>query len=81
MLRSEGERARLVNIALGQKEATILNAEGQAEAVRQRAAAAAESVRKIADTTNIPGVQAIVHFWPVFCVPSFSFLSLFGVLK
>ncbi|CDJ29557.1 SPFH domain / Band 7 family domain-containing protein, putative [Eimeria mitis] len=55
VLRSEGERARLVNIALGQKEATILNAEGQAEAVRQRAAAAAESVRKIAETTSIPG--------------------------
>ncbi|CDJ59103.1 SPFH domain / Band 7 family domain-containing protein, putative [Eimeria maxima] len=60
VLRSEGERARLVNIALGQKEATILNAEGQAEAVRQRAAAAAESVRKIADTTSIPGgMQAL----------------------
>lgn len=55
VLRSEGEKARLVNLALGQKEATILNAEGQAEAVRQRAAAAAESVRKIAETTNIPG--------------------------
>ncbi|KAL8449938.1 hypothetical protein Emag_003499 [Eimeria magna] len=60
VLRSEGERARLVNLALGQKEATILNAQGQAEGVRQRAAAAAESVRKIAETTSIQGgMQAL----------------------
>ncbi|XP_026193222.1 stomatin-like protein 2, mitochondrial [Cyclospora cayetanensis] len=60
VLRSEGERERLVNLALGQKEATILDAEGHAEAVRQRAAAAAESVRRIAETTGIPGgMQAL----------------------
>ncbi|KAL8274396.1 hypothetical protein Esti_001718 [Eimeria stiedai] len=60
VLRSEGERARLVNLALGQKEATILSAQGQAEGVRQRAAAAAESVRKIAETTSIQGgMQAL----------------------
>ena len=72
MLRSEGERARLVNLALGQKEATILNAEGQAEAVKQRAAAAAESVRKIAETTGIPGVLFAVYF---------EFIALFAFLQ
>lgn len=60
VLRSEGERMRLINLAKGQKEATVLNAEGQAQAIRERAAAAAESARKIAETTNIAGgMQAL----------------------
>lgn len=78
ILRSEGERMRLINLAKGQKEATVLNAEGQAQAIRERAAAAAESARKIAETTNIAGSLLLLF---LLCFYVFSLLCFFLFLK